>query len=257
MERIRAGWCDVANPFNPKSVSRVSLAPADVPAIVFWTKNAAPFLQHLDELDRRGFRYYFLFTLNAYPEILEPAVPPLPRRLATFRELSRRLGAERVVWRYDPIILSDRLDVSFHLAQVEMLANALHGATRRLIVSFVDFYRKTERQLQRIAAETGDRFCRNPVEHPEIGRLAHGLIRIAGQHGLDPQTCAEDERLRALGLKPGKCIDDELIQRALGVEVPDRKDKGQRLACLCVGSRDIGTPDTCRHACAYCYAAAS
>ena len=253
MNRLKAGGCDVANPVNPSQVRRVSLAPEDVDVVVFWTKNPRPLLPHLGEIDRLGLRYMFLFTLNDYPAGLEPDVPGLGERLETFRELSRRLGPDRVVWRYDPIILSHRLGVDAHLAAFARLAEALGGFTRRVIVSFVDFYRKTGRRLEAVALRTGDQFVREPLLLPGVERLVAGLLATAGGRGLEIQSCAEDPALRALGLPPGKCIDDRLIQRVFGLCVSGRKDAGQRPLCGCVESRDIGAPDSCGHGCEYCY----
>jgi len=138
MNRVRAGFCDVPNPVNPKQVSRVSLAPADVDVVVFWTRNAEPLLLHLPELDQRGFKYYFLYTVMNNPRALDPSVRGLDRATATFREVARRIGPERVVWRYDPIVVTDRTDPEFHLAQFARIRDRLDAATRRCVVSFAD-----------------------------------------------------------------------------------------------------------------------
>lgn len=254
MAHLRQRWVDVANPFNRRQVSRVSLSPGDVDVIVFWTKNPAPFMGHLDEIDRMGFPYYFLFTVNDYSAHLEPAVPPLPDRLDTFRRLSDRLGPDRVIWRYDPIILSDRFTPSFHLQAFGRIAGSLRGKTNRVLVSVVDFYRKTERRIRSLEQVSGDRIMRTPLDHPDIRALVSGLAETAGANGMEVRSCAEDPRLQEMGIRPGKCIDDELIRRVFGLEVPPRKDKGQRENCRCVMSRDIGAVDTCRHGCVYCYA---
>jgi hypothetical protein len=257
MNRLREGYCLVANPFNPASISRVSLEKPDVDVIVFWSKNPSPFLDHLDELDARGFDYYFLYTLNDYPEHLEPGMPSVKERLATFGRLARAIGRERVIWRYDPIVLSDRLTPDRHLKAFDRLADALEDATQRVIVSFLDFYRKTERRLRRIESDAGDAYVRDPFEHPQIGPLVRGLADAADRHGLDIQTCAEDDRVQAMGIQPGKCIDDELIDRVFGTSLPDRKDSGQRGKCRCVASKDIGATDSCLHGCEYCYSTVS
>lgn len=254
MERVRAGWCDVPNPVNPRRVSRVSLAPPDVDVIVFWSKNPAPLLPFLNELDARGFRYCFLFTLNDYPRAIEPRVPDVAARIATFRALAARLGADRLAWRYDPIILSRNMPPDWHLAAFERIAAALDGCTPRTIVSIVDFYRRTRRRLAAVSAATGDVFCEDPFAEPRFEEFTRGLTSAAAEHGMAIQSCAEDPRLAALGVTPGKCIDDEFIRRAFGISVPGRKDPHQREQCGCVISRDIGVSDTCRHQCEYCYA---
>jgi hypothetical protein len=257
LQRLRAGGCRVANPMNPRVVTAVSLRPEDVDAIVFWSKNPAPLMPHLDELDSRGFKYAFLFTLNDYPASLEPGVPAVADRLATFRRLAERLGPERVVWRYDPIVLSRTLDARWHAQAFDRLAAALRGHTRRVIVSVVDFYRKSERRLAALERRTLDAFDRNPFALPEFPALIAGLTRAAAENGMAIQSCAEEDALRSLGVKPGKCLDDGWLWSALGIRVPPTKDPGQRPLCGCVASRDIGAPDSCLHDCEYCYATRS
>lgn len=257
MNRIRAGSCQVANPRNPRQVSEVSLAPSDVEAIVFWSKNPAPLVRHLAELDRLGFRYYFLFTLNDYPVCIEPCVPPLEERIKTFVDLSCRIGKDKVVWRYDPVILSEFLSPDYHRRAFSKIADRLCNSATRVVISVVDFYAKTARRLSALEAATGDRFVRDPIAVPEFSSLISDLSSIAKVNGMRIQGCAEDERLMELGIRPGKCIDDELIRDVLGVSVTQEKDHGQRERCLCVVSRDIGVSDSCAYGCEYCYATSS
>jgi hypothetical protein len=257
MRRVEAGSCLVANPVNPAIVSRVSLAPQTTDAIAFWSKNPAPLLPRLRELDRRGLRYFFLFTLNRYPCALEPNVPPFEERVATFQELAARVGNARVIWRYDPIILSAELDADYHLATFRSIARALQGYTNHVIISLVDFYRKTTGRLRDLAAVTGQPFCEAPFGFPRFDALIHGLLAEASACGMEMRSCAEPRGLEALGVPSGKCIDDAYLRRTFNVTVANAKDPGQRTHCGCVRSRDIGAPDTCLHGCAYCYATRS
>jgi hypothetical protein len=253
MRRVRAGFCLVPNPFNARQVSRVSLRPAEVEAIVFWSKDPRPLLPHLSELDERGYRYYFQFTLNAYGPELEPNLPPWQERVETFRRLSERLGSARVIWRYDPLILSNRTSPGFHQDRFGRLAADLGGFTRRVVVSLVDYYQKTERRLAPLAA-AGWRFDRSgPGENPALRSFLAWLSREAAGRGMAVESCAEAFDWSELGIKPGKCVDDRLLEELWGLGV-HRKDPGQRAACGCVVSRDIGVSDTCRHGCRYCYA---
>jgi len=146
INRIRAGWCFVPNPLNYDQLAYVSLKPEDVDAIVFWSKNPAPIISHLNELDTMGFRYYFQFTLNAYPKVLEPRIPEFSKRIRTFRELGSKLGPMRVIWRYDPIIISNHTPIDFHIAAFSKIATSVKGSTHRVMISFADYYNKTERQ---------------------------------------------------------------------------------------------------------------
>ena len=137
MNRLREGYCLVPNPFNPRQIARISLVPESVDAIVFWSKNPALMLRFLPVLEGMGYRFYFLFTLNAYPKALEPNLPPLKERISTFIELSTRLGPRRVIWRYDPIILSNRTDASYHREAFEGLCQKLAVHTKRVIISII------------------------------------------------------------------------------------------------------------------------
>ncbi len=257
MNRVRAGFCRVVNPINPRIVSEVSLRPEDVDAIAFWSKNPAPLLPHLDELTSRGLRFFFLFTLNGYPPAVEPFMPPLERRLGVFLELAQLIGPERVVWRYDPIILSDRMNAGHHLTSFDRIADALEGATGRVIVSAVDFYRKTTRRLADVERETGERFCRTPEDDADFPALLSGLRDAAAAHGMDIRSCAESDAFARAGIAPGSCIDGDYIRRTFGIAVTGRTDPGQRPLCRCAISRDIGAPDSCLHGCAYCYSTRS
>ena len=250
MNRIREGFCLVPNPFNYRQVSRVSLLPDKVDAFVFWSKNPRPMLGILRELDNRGFTYYFQYTLNDYPRAFEPSVPGVKDRLDTFKALSNRLGPERVVWRYDPIIISSSTDYNFHILTFERLAHALRGLTRRVVVSTVDLYRKTIRRMADLTSNDDTRQMAMRRNAPGMSKLLSHIAETAGAVGMKPFSCAEVHT--GIGIQAGSCIDSELIHSIAG-RSSTRKDPGQRVNCLCVASRDIGVYDTCVHGCPYCY----
>jgi len=253
INRVRTGWCQVPNPLNYNQLSYVSLKAKDVSAIVFWSKNPRPMLKYLDELDQQGLRYYFQFTINDYPRILEPKVPPVEERLNTFRELSSRLQPIRVVWRYDPIIISNLTPASLHLEKFSHIAQSLRGYTRRVMVSLVDYYQKTNRRLS-VLESRGVKFEKETQHSAATSELLAKIAVIAKQNDLEIFTCAEQFDFSAVGIPPGQCIDGELIKRIWSIEVDMDKDPTQRAACLCVVSKDIGVNDTCLHGCPYCYA---
>ncbi len=253
LNRLREGFCITVNPFNSKQVSRISLDPRDTEAIVFWTKNAAPILPFLSEIDALGHRYYFQFTLNDYPEVLEPGLPPLEQRLLTFEALSDRIGPDRVIWRYDPIIVSNKTPTNWHAKKFENLANLLVGSTRRVMVSIVDFYKKTDRRLKRLEDQEFV-FEYSPESSKEIYELLD-FMKITAEHcGIEIFMCAEENDFRSGGIPPGKCIDDDLLSRLFSLHLGYGKDKNQRKSCGCIVSKDIGIADTCVHGCPYCYA---
>ncbi len=269
LERLKAGYSVWVNPFNQERY-RVSFA--DTRMIVFWSKNPKPMLERLDEVESLGFRqYYFQFTLNDYvAEGLEPNVPPVAERIDTFRRLARRIGKERVVWRFDPLLLSGSLTVDVLLEKIATIGHELHGATEKLVFSFADIqaYRKVSKNL----AGTN---CREFSSEEKI-EFAKGLRDVSLSLGLEMATCAEDIDLSEYGIKHNKCVDDDLMARLfhddaklmdfIGAEYDmidgwtikkSKKDKGQRRACGCIVSKDIGMYNTCPHLCKYCYANSS
>ncbi len=252
MNRLQEGYCLVPNPFNPGQVARISLVPESVDAIVCWSKNPAPMLRFLPKVEGMGYRFYFLFTLNDYPKALEPNLPPLEERISTFIELSERIGPRRVIWRYDPIILSNRTDASYHRKAFENLCQQLAGRTQRVIISIITLYRKTVRNLAPLETQ-GYVFDKEPRRNPETVALLSHVAKTAAGHGLGIVACAEARDYTYLGIKPSSCIDAALIRELWGIPVSSEKDPGQREHCGCALSRDIGMTDTCPHGCPYCY----
>jgi hypothetical protein len=251
---------------NPFSGTPQYVSFARTRAVVFWTKNPKPILPHLAELDRRGMGYYFQFTLNDYEaEGLEPGVPPLGERVETFAELSRRIGKEKVVWRYDPLLLFDGLNVERLVERVVRVGEATHPWTEKLAIAFADIerYAKVRSRLRRFGGG-----CRE-LSPEEMRAFAERLTDAARGWGLQIATCAEAIDLSDLGIGRNKCIDDALMTRLfphdaelmpfLGPEALRQriKDKGQRKECGCIVSKDIGAYDTCPHLCRYCYANSS
>jgi len=244
IKRMQEGFVLVRNPMNPHQVSSVSLKREDVDCIVFWTKNPEDMLPKLDRLD--GYPFYFQFTLNPYGQELEPGVPRKAQVIDIFKRLSDRIGKERVIWRYDPIILNNTMDISWHEQYFDVLAGSLFGYTTKCIISFVDYYRKLDKTFKAIGiAELYDN---------QKQELAAGFSAMARKYGLKLETCAEEIDLSDMGIGHARCIDPELIQKLTGVKLKDEKDNNQRKLCGCAPSVDIGMYDTCRHGCIYCYA---
>lgn len=214
-KRLQEQYVLVRNPLNLHQVSRISLRPEVVDGLVFWTKNPEPMLKQLSVLD--AYAYYFQFTLNAYAADVEAALPPLAVRIEIFRQLAQKIGAERMIWRYDPILLSARYDLQYHAAVFEELAAQLADSTKKCIISFLDYY-------------------------PKI------------KAGLQLETCAEAIELADLGIGHASCIDAELLGRVGGCRLDTVKDKNQRGECGCAASIDIGAYNICLHGCIYCYA---
>ncbi|MFH7526735.1 DUF1848 domain-containing protein [Aeromonas sp. A5] len=255
MNRIRAGFLLTRNPFNAHQITRVSLHPDEVDAIVFWTRQPAMLMHHLDELNALGHRYYFQYTLTGYPKTLESRVPRPLNAIKTFCELSDRIGPHKVIWRYDPILLCNLVDLTEHKRLFYKIASLLAGKTHRVIISFADLYKKTEKNLRAVENLVFHDMLDNGLDnHDALDELAAFMAQTAARFGMTIETCAEAVDLAHLGIPHGKCIDDQLIQALFGRRVDGRKDPGQREACGCVKSIDIGAYNTCLHGCAYCYA---
>ena len=243
--RIQEGFVLVRNPMNAHQVSQVSLNPEVVDGIVFWTKNPLPMLDRLDAL--RDYMYYFQFTLNGYREDVERNIPSRKKVIIpAFQRLSDQIGPDRVIWRYDPILLNDTYTVDWHLRCFEELAKRLAPYTRLCTISFLDFYRNTEKNMAGLETR---HFT------PEIqDTLARHLAEIAHSHGLRLATCAEGIDLEQYGIEHARCVDGRLFEKLLGCPLDLKKDKNQRQECGCAESIDIGAYNTCRNGCRYCYA---
>ena len=273
IERWTKGYIKWKNPFNgvPLYVSFKNTR-----VVVFWTKNPKPLMKHLDFLDEHIKNYYFQFTLNDYDkEGYEGKVPKLANRIKTFIELSERIGKEKVVWRFDPMILTDSINVKELLNRIENIGNQLQNHTRKLVFSFADIstYKKVENNLKKEQI--------NFVEFTDstMHEFAKGLQELNKKWKFEIATCAEKIPLEQYNIKHNKCIDDDLmielfsndkpLMDFLGVKFEEPnlfdnssgitksrkiKDKGQREACGCIMSKDIGQYNTCPHECVYCYA---
>ncbi|RRK30324.1 DUF1848 domain-containing protein [Schaedlerella arabinosiphila] len=244
-QRIREGFLYVRNPMNPRQVSRIGLSPEVVDCIIFWSKNPAPMLERLDEL--REYPFYFQFTLTGYGRDIEPGLPDKRKEvIGTFQKLSEKVGKERVVWRYDPILVNGRYTIEYHLKAFEEIAGCLKGYTEKVVISFVDFYAKTLRN-------TKDLYIKS-LSREEMREIAEGMAQIAKSCGLVIETCAEQINLQDVGIRHGSCIDKKRIEKIVGCSLSVEKDKNQREACGCCESIDVGAYNTCRNGCRYCYA---
>ena len=243
--RLSEGFVLVRNPMNPHQISKVSLSRDVVDGIVFWTKNPAPMLPRLQELAE--YPYYFQFTLNSYRTDVEAHVPSKNDALIrAFQTLSDRIGAQRVIWRYDPILINRDYTAEYHIRQFEALAKHLSGYTELCSVSFVDHYKKTLRNAKRLNL--------TDIATTQKREIVKSLAQIASAHGLAIKCCAEDADFSAFGVQDGSCIDASLLAQIGGIPLAVRKDKNQRTKCGCMESIDIGAYNTCLHGCRYCYA---
>jgi DNA repair photolyase len=246
MGRVRAGMARCLHPFTGE-VLEISLRREHVHSIVFWTKNGRPLLEQLEELDDLGYPFCCHFTITGIAPELEPQVPAWDDAVDSFQQLSRRMGPERIWWRFDPILLTADLDVAYYVERFKILAAALQGYTTRCFFSFADFYGKVRRRLTQEAI---------PAVEPNATDkqlLAQELARIAAACGMALLSCCNDE---VVGPTVGKahCIDAALLAGLFPERALQRRSRPTRKQCGCSASRDIGMYDTCPHLCIYCYA---
>ena len=247
LRRLKAGFCRAANPYGGKPAT-VSLKPPDVDGFVFWTRNPGPFADALQELRARRLPFVVQFTITGYPRALEAAVRKTDRAVAQFRSLARRYGPRIAVWRYDPILFTSITTPDWHARNFASLADALRGSTDEVVVSLIDDYRKTRRNLALAARAHGF----TPIPPPgDMRSFLRGLAGIAADHGMKLTACTEP----ALDIAPARCIDARRLSDIAGKEIAARR-RGNRPGCLCDESRDIGAYDSCAQGCAYCYAVA-
>lgn len=293
--RLDKGYSAWTNPFNGV---KSFVGYADTKFIVFWSKNPRPLLKHLDELKKRGIGCYIQYTLNDYEEEgLERGVRPLAERIETFKLLVERLGKGAVVWRFDPLILTDKIDTDKLLCKIENIGDQLREYTEKLVFSFADIesYKKVKNNLQKSHIKYID-WTKSQMED-----FAKRLVVLNKSKGwnFELATCGEIADLD--GVEHNHCVDDKLMVRFgykspelmkfLGAEIVDggytnslfteidpveipadaislengqhaiirknNKDKGQRIACGCMKSKDVGEYNTCPHLCEYCYANSS
>ena len=238
IKRFKEGFVYSRNPMFPNKVTRYELNPDVVDCVVFCSKNYEPILPYIKTITDK-FNTYFYYTITAYGKDVEPNVPDIDKSIETLIKLSSIVGRQRIAWRYDPILLTEKYTKDYHLEKFEMMCEWLHRATTRCIVSFVDAYRNSPFQ---------------ELEQEEIEELAEGLGKIAGKYQLPLYSCAEKLDLKRFGIRHGACIDGEKIREIAGYKLDARKDPGQRKECRCIESIDIGSYDTCINGCAYCYA---
>lgn len=255
--RVEAGYCTVPNPFNRKQVSYVSLKPKDVDVIIFWTRNPKPLFSHLVKFNQQGFHYYFQYTVLNNPRIIDEKVPDLETSLKTFKALAELIGPERVIWRYDPIFFSEITGIQFHIDNYKYIAGQLKGYTKRSVISIVDMYNKAKGRLKKLEDKGVKLYLYNGEASQNFDYFMKSIVDIAYTNSMEIVSCSEPLDLTSYGITPGKCIDDNYIERIFNIKVTHTKDTSQRAACGCVQSKDIGMYDTCLFGCQYCYATSS
>ena len=243
--RIKEGFVCVRNPMNPHQVSRITLSSDVIDCIVFWTKNPVPMLARLDEIS--AYSYYFQYTLTGYGRDVECNLPNKKEVLIpTFQSLAEKIGSNRVVWRYDPILFNKVYTPEYHRKAFRQIAEALNGYTEQCVISFVDTYAKNKASMKALGTYE--------LPEPELFEFTRALYEMAKANGIRVVSCAEQIDLSQCGVEHSSCVDKARIEDILGCSIKVSQDKNQRTECGCVESVDIGTYNTCKAGCKYCYA---
>jgi hypothetical protein len=249
INRLRAGYCMVINPYNRKPF-RVDLSRSSVDGFIFWTKNAGPFLRYLDEIRERSYPFMIQYTINGYPRSLEFSVVDAERSIEHMRQISSAYGQKVAVWRYDTIVFSSVTPIEFHRENFARIARMLEGAVDEVVVSFAQVYKKTRRNMDWAAENFG--FSWEDPPHDVKYSLASELADIAKSCGMQLTMCSQKEYL-APGVAEARCVDAKRLSEIAGRPIVSQL-KGNRTDCGCFMSKDIGEYDTCPHGCVYCYA---
>lgn len=243
--RIKAEYLYVRNPLNIHQVSKIDLSVEVIDCIVFWTKNPEPMMERLTELER--YKYYFQFTLTGYGKDMEANVPHKKEfMIPVFQKLSRRIGSEKVIWRYDPILFNETYTAEYHIQAFQQIARALNGYTKKCVISFVDLYVKNRKNMERMGVQM--------INGEALKIFAQQLKTIAQHNNMDIVTCAEKSDFADCGIGRSSCIDKALVESMIGCKIHAKKDRNQRSECGCVESIEVGSYHTCKNGCKYCYA---
>lgn len=243
LKRFEEGYALARNPLFPNKVTRYELDPALVDVVEFCSKNYAPLLPHLHKITDR-FNTHFQYTITAYGPDIEPRVPSIDDSVETLYDLEKVVGARRICWRYDPVLLTRDYSIERHFETFDYLCSRLAGHVDRCIFSFVEIYRKLEFNMPELTVMSID----------DMDRIAAGLGRIAAARDIPLQTCGTDVDWSRYGILPSGCMTLSMLGNANGIVFKPRKHKGQRSGCHCMESRDIGAYDSCPNGCRYCYA---
>ena len=243
LNRFREGYVLSRNPLFPEIVNRIELNPETIDVVVFCSKDYSPILPRLHEISDR-FNCYYHYTITAYGTDIEPRVQSIEDSIRTLKALAAQVGPEKIAWRYDPVLLTEKYTIERHLETFDRMARELTPYVDRCIFSFVEMYKKLEVNMPELL----------PVSEEDKLTLAENLGAIAQRYSLWLQTCATRTDYEQFGIHRSGCMTTEIFSQALGIEFKKTPHKGNRLGCACMESRGLGDYNSCPNGCRYCYA---
>ena len=237
LNRLKEEYVITQNPISKNNFYKIPLNKNIVDIIVFWSKN--PNIDFLKEVRDLGYEFYLHFTITPYNKNIEKNIPDKNLLIKNFQIISKLFGKEKIIWRYDPIILNDDFDANYHINNFKNFADSLNGYTDECIFSFVQIYSKIKNNIKNINDD--DKLL-----------LIENMKEISEKNNIKLKSCSQDfDNIR---VEKSACIDKERIQKILGYSIKEKKDKSQRKLCNCIESIDIGIYNTCTNGCIYCYA---
>lgn len=240
--RIQEGFVCVRNPYFPHQVTKYLLNPQVIDVLCFCTKNPKPMLSRLDLL--KEYRQFWFVTITPYNQTIEPNVPNKNEIIRSFIELSKKLGSQCVGWRYDPIFLNDYYTLEYHIRIFEQMCQRLSGYTHQCVISFIDLYQKTKKNFKDV----------KEVNETDQIYLCQKFVEIGKKYDIEVYTCHENEKLKTTGVNTSGCMNQQIIEKAIGCSLKIPKLNEARQGCSCLLNNDIGVYNTCLHGCLYCYA---
>lgn len=243
LNRLGEGYAYSRNPFARENVYKLSLKPEDVDCLLFCSKNYQPILKHMDGIDEK-YNILCNYTITAYGKDIEPKVPTINQSIKTLKRLSDIVGENKILWRYDPILLSEKYTVEKHLETFEYMAEKISPSVYRCIFSFVDMYKKVEENMPEII----------PFTEEDKEKLLKGIGEISVRYNLYTQSCATNESYEKYNIHAAGCTTREILEQVHNVVYKNVKETGIRKNCHCIPSRDIGAYNSCLSECKYCYA---
>lgn len=240
--RIAAGYVYVRNPYYPSQITKYLLSPEVIDIMVFCTKNPTPMLERLSLLS--GYDTFWFVTITPYGQDIEPHVPPAGQIIHSFKQLSAAVHSSRISWRYDPVFITDRYSVDYHIEEFARMAKSLSGYTSQCVVSFIDLYEKTKRNFHGV----------HSVTDSEQEILISAFSEIAKENNLQIHLCCENAAFVRENVDADGCMSQAVLEKALGCKLNVPRKKAARSECSCLLGADIGAYNTCGHGCLYCYA---
>ena len=244
LNRVSEGFVYSRNPYN-NQIYKYVFSPKNVDCMCFCSKNPKPLVKHLDELSE--YKQYWFLTINPYGRDVEVNVPNYKSVIKTFRKISESVGTNAIAWRYDPIFITEKYDLDFHIEKFEEISSELAGYTHDCTISFIDLYQKVLRNFPEV----------DEVTTEEQLIIGENFSKIARENDILIRTCLEGTLLDQFGCDSSGCMTQQVIEKAIGNNLKLPKGKYKNRECNCIFGRDIGAYNTCMHGCRYCYANAN